>query len=394
MTIYNPIGWVNDSPPPINASNLNHMDAGIVSAHVEIASQAVQIASLSYYASTIYANVGANASAIAVNATSIFGVQATTSANASAIAANAAAVAAQNAAIASNTAGVASVLPAHDALASTVAGLSASGGGSASTISEILATQGYQATQIGDLLATQGAQATQIDELLATQAALVTVTEANASQLAAHATDIYDLEQTVAALGGGLAVTNRSGDGPLDLWQEAAPVGITATSGLPRAIGMPYVPAQELAIASGVGAMAMEVLSNAGVASPTLDFSTAVLDSGGNVIAWSAPTAVPSVATGVIVETTLVPMESTESVMLAGETYYMVVASDDLHRFQVLGRTAQGDAAAYARWRRLLAMEWELGSGLDLASYLSFPLDVASSFSPDGYPGLFIDLAP
>lgn len=45
MTIYSPINWVNDSVPAINASNLNHMDAGIQSAHTELASQTVLLAS-------------------------------------------------------------------------------------------------------------------------------------------------------------------------------------------------------------------------------------------------------------------------------------------------------------------------------------------------------------
>lgn len=390
MSIYTPIGFINDSPPPINASNLNYMQAGIEANSIDLASQAVQIASMTYYASTLYANIGANGTAIAVNASNIYQLQATQGAQATQIADLTTTVAAQTAAIASNTQGVASVLPAHDALASQVAGLSASSGAGASQIADILATQGAQATQIADVLATQGAQATQIADLVATQTDIIAVNDAQATNLAEHATQIYDLGELITTISGGLTFTNRSGNGPVDFWSDVGPVPLTATSGVPRAIGLKFVPPDSLEIGSGVANLSLEVLANAGVASPTLDFSTAVLDVSGNVLFWSTPTVVPSVATAAIIEEVTVPLEGPTATLIGGEAYYLVLASDDRHRFSVLGRPAGGGAAGVVRHRRGLVYEWDLPSGLDLASYIALPVDVASSFSPVGYPGLFV----
>ena len=62
--VYIKTSWVNDSPPPINASNLNKMEDGIEAAHIAIASTDVALGSAVAYASTLYANISANASGI------------------------------------------------------------------------------------------------------------------------------------------------------------------------------------------------------------------------------------------------------------------------------------------------------------------------------------------
>jgi len=36
MSVYIPTTWLNNSTPSINANNLNHLEAGIASAHTEI----------------------------------------------------------------------------------------------------------------------------------------------------------------------------------------------------------------------------------------------------------------------------------------------------------------------------------------------------------------------
>ena len=36
MSVYVPSTWVNNQQPALNATNLNHMEAGVESAHIEI----------------------------------------------------------------------------------------------------------------------------------------------------------------------------------------------------------------------------------------------------------------------------------------------------------------------------------------------------------------------
>ena len=36
MSVYNPNTWVNNQQPALNATNLNHLEAGVESAHIEL----------------------------------------------------------------------------------------------------------------------------------------------------------------------------------------------------------------------------------------------------------------------------------------------------------------------------------------------------------------------
>lgn len=377
MTIYNLINWSNDAPPPINASNLNYMDEGIRNAHVEIASQAVEIASVAAYASTLYQNISANGSAISANTSSIFGVEATQSALSSQLYFLDTNVSAQTAAIASNTQAVASLLPVVDY--------------QSSQISELYATQGAHSTSIFEITATQTAYDLQLIGLTATQVQLVSQVGGQASVLSGHSTQIYELQEQATAVSGSLVYMNRTGNGPVDLWTESDPVQVTATGGYARAIGLKYVPAAPLTLASGVAEFTVEALANAGVASASLQFSGCVLGPTGLVEAWFAPTSVPVIATSTVVSAVSVPLETSDYIMQAGQPHYLVLASDDAYRFSVLGQGAVGEAASIVRWNRGLAYEWDLPLGLNLASYVEFPLSTASSLMPNVYPALFIE---
>lgn len=377
MTIYNVINWVNDAPPPINASNLNYMDEGIRSAHVEIASQAVEVASMAAYASTLYQNISANGSAIAANTVSIFGVEATQAALSSQLYFVDLTLTSQTAAVASNTQAVASLLPAVNYHSSQIA--------------ELYATQGAHSSSLFEIAATQADHDLQLFGLSATQGQLVSITGGQATTLSQHSTQIYELQQQATAVGGSLVYMNRTGNGPVDLWVDADPVQVTATGGEPRAIGIKYVPAASLTLASGVADFTIELLANEGVASAPLEFSGCVLGPTGMVEAWFAPTSIPAVATSSVVEAVSVPLETSDYVMQAGVPHYLVLASDDAYSFSVLGQGAVGEAAGIVRWNRGLAYEWELTGGLDLASYVEFPLSVASSIMPNTYPAMFVN---
>lgn len=377
MTIYNLINWVNDSPPAINASNLNYMDEGIQRAHIEIASQAIEVASVGAYASTLYANISANGSAISANSANIFAVESAQGALATQVSLLDLSVSGQAAAVASSAQAVASLIPAVDYQSSQIAAL--------------LATQAAHASSIFAVVATQTDHDLQLSGLTATQSQLVSISAAQSSGIAEHSTQIYELQQQASSVGGSLVYMNRTGYGPVDLWLEAAPVEITATGGLPRAVGIKYVPAADLTISSGVSELSFELLSNQGVPSAPLSFSAAILGPTGVVEAWVTPTSVPIVATSSVVDTISAPLETDGFTMKAGEPHYMVLASDDAYSFSVLGQDELGAAAAQVRWNRGLSYGWNLSSGLNLASYLTLPISTATTYPPTGYPATFVE---
>lgn len=408
MSIYNPTVWVNDSPPPINASNLNKLEQGVVDAHVEIASQAVAVGSVVAYASTLYSNIGAQSSQIAAQATTIFGH---TNAIASLIAHDVildGLVAGQAAAIASNTAGVASMLPIVASHTVEIAELYATQGAHSTQLAGALGTQGGMSTSLAGILATQGYHATQIFELQASQAANVATDAAQSSALAALATQIFNVSINNAGLVDNQSQLNRSGNGPVDLWGPVEPVGVTATSALARAIALRYSPVATLGVpASGIVNFGAWLLPNAGVASPLRSVSFGVIDGiTGSMLAWSGIQTVPSVATGLDVQhatygvTALPPNAATQLFLVPGAPYYLLAASDDAFRLSMLGLSPHSEAAAQAKYELGLAYEYALPSGLNLASYGSFRLPlqaiptvtsiVPSPVTPQAYPAVFL----
>lgn len=376
-TIYDPIVFVNDSAPPINASALNYIQAGMAAINSDVVDQEGLLASTIAFATTVAGNLGAQASSLAAQASSIYGVEAQASSLAAADVALASAFAQTTGAVGSSNAALATALPQIQALASAAGPQASAVIAHGSQLAQHTSQIASQATGLAAVTATAVALASSLDEV----APQLAILDGVASTLSAFGTQIGQ----VAPLPAALPYPNRSGRGPLDLWDIDTVAALTQTYGVSNAIGMAVVPKENWI----VNAFDFELTSNDGIPTALGSFSLGVLDDTGDVVAWSVPTQVPSVAASELVRRVSVPAAVPSTVLLAGQRYYLVMAGNDPSRLRPLGYTNR--SADVALWRRGLLYEWPLASGLNLGSYSVLPLNVASSVQPEnGRPAIFV----
>lgn len=377
MTNYTPIVFQNDQAPAINASSLNYMQAGVESAHTELASQAVQIASTIGYASDIAGNLGANASAIAVH-TSVLASHGAALATLGAVdAVLATAIAAQAGAVASSTAAVASAMPLLASVGTTLGIQSSQIAALATTVAPLPTQVGIHSTQIADLTIAQASQAAEFAALAPQLATLDSV----ATTLGIHSTQIAQLSGLTPAHGYG----NRSGRGPVDLWTADPDIFVTPTAGNARALAGAVVPNVDWPVTT----FTLELARNGSATTALGNFSVGILDETGDLVAYSTPTQVPSIGTAVAAATIVVPNAVPSVLLAAGSRYFFVIASNEADRLLPVGQQFAYSAAP-GIWNRGLAYAWDLASGVDLNLYGGLPLDVASSLPPDGVAAIFV----
>ena len=364
---YDPIIFHNDSAPAINASSLNYMQGGIEAAHTHLASQAALVASTLGFASMIAGNLGDSASSIDAMQLGLASQNAALLAIMETQELQGDTMAAQTGAVASSTAAVATAMPLLDSLADDVGAMSPVVAANASQV----AAQATQMVSLGSSVAAVAGQLTDLEPQL-------TLLDGVATQLAVQATQMSALP----GLAAGAAYANRSGNGPVDLWDSNIYGVVMLPTTVSCAVGVRYVPPAPVA-ATGLASLHVLLTPNTGIGVPTGQFALGVLDGSGEVLAWSVPTAVPALAS---VTDIRVPLAVPASGLVPGEPYFFVAAADDQYGFTPLGLGFNGQQDFLHE--QGLIYQWPLTS-LNLASQGSFPLDVASSMAPLNVPAIF-----
>lgn len=195
------------------------------------------------------------------------------------------------------------------------------------------------------------------------------------SLTAAQATQIDALRAAVPYMA-------RGGRGPVDLYSIDSNSPLLFAPGA-VAVGQAVVPDQDWVVSQFI----IDLQDNSTVPTAPGQFSFGVLNSVGSVIAWSVPTTVPTII-GADAPAVSVPATPSGVVMEAGELYHMVVATNDEYKFSPYIKYG---SPAPLLWKRGLAHEWQMPSGINLASYGSRPLSQASSTYPvNGLPAHFV----